>query len=134
MAKISHFAFSANTGEGVNTLYDGLLDWDNAYDVLLLKGGAGMGKSEFIQSVGETLHASGEDVEYLWCSGVESQLDGLVCHGLHCAIVDGTAPHEGVQKPTQLVIVEWVCLCKTRVVVLVFTTVSQTRPTTGNQR
>lgn len=88
-----HSFYATNTHHGVVTLAPTLFDWSQSKDVLLLKGGAGFGKTTFLKTMGETLQKAGIGVEFLWCAGHPHDLDGIIAPQLHCAALDATAPH-----------------------------------------
>ena len=90
---ISHYFLGANTPDGFYSLYDQLIDRENAQTVCILKGGPGCGKSTLMRQVGRRAEAAGLDVEYINCSGDPDSLDGVVLPQLGTAIADGTAPH-----------------------------------------
>ena len=87
------FFVGANSGEGFQNLFPEMVDLEDTYDFMILKGGAGVGKNTFMREIGRAMEAAGAEVEYLWCSGDPGSLDGVVFPQLRCAIADGTAPH-----------------------------------------
>lgn len=89
----TNFFVGANSGDGFQNLFGELVDLEDTYDLMVLKGGPGVGKNTFMRMIGQSLEQSGADVEYLWCSGDPDSLDGVVLPQLHCAIADGTSPH-----------------------------------------
>ena len=93
MAQITNFFAGANSGEGFQNLFPELVDLEDTYDLMVLKGGPGVGKNTFMREIGRSMEAAGTSVEYLWCSGDPDSLDGVVLPELHCAVVDGTSPH-----------------------------------------
>lgn len=93
MAKISNFFVGANSGEGFRNLFPEMLDLEDTYDFMILKGGPGVGKNTFMREIGRTMEQAGTPVEYLWCSGDPDSLDGVVLPELRCAVADGTSPH-----------------------------------------
>ncbi len=92
MAGATHFFLGANSGAGFQNLFPQLMQED-LYDLMILKGGPGVGKSTFMKQVGRTMEEAGLVVEYLWCSGDPDSLDGVWIPELRCALADGTAPH-----------------------------------------
>lgn len=90
--KVSFF-LGANTPSGFYSLYDQLIDPDEARRVYLLKGGPGCGKSSLMRRVAQAMEEKGASVEYIACSGDPDSLDAVVFPALNTAIVDGTAPH-----------------------------------------
>lgn len=93
MPQITNFFLGANSGEGFRNLFPEMVDIEDTYDLMVLKGGPGVGKNTFMQAVGRAMEDAGTAVEYLWCSGDPDSLDGVVLPELRCAVVDGTSPH-----------------------------------------
>ena len=93
MAQVTNFFAGANSGEGFQNLFPEMVDLEETYDLMVLKGGPGVGKNTFMREIGRSMEAAGTPVEYLWCSGDPDSLDGVVLPELHCAVVDGTSPH-----------------------------------------
>ena len=87
------FYLGANAPSGFYSLYDQLIDPDQAQDVMILKGGPGCGKSSLMRRVAQAMEEKGASVEYIACSGDPDSLDAVVFPALNTAIVDGTAPH-----------------------------------------
>ena len=110
MAQVTNFFVGANSGEGFRNLFSEMVDIEDTYDFMVLKGGPGVGKNTFMREIGRTMEAAGTAVEYLWCSGDPDSLDavvlpskgvaldGVVLPELRCAIADGTSPHGSVSK------------------------------------
>lgn len=98
MAQTTHFFVGANSGEGFRNLFPELVDVEDTYDLMVLKGGPGVGKNTFMREIGRTMEEAGAAVEYLWCSGDPDSLDGVVIPELRCAVADGTPPHGSVSK------------------------------------
>lgn len=93
MANVTNFFVGANSGEGFRNLFSEVTALEDTYDLLVLKGGPGVGKNTFMREVGRTFEEAGETVEYLWCSGDPDSLDGVVIPAIRSAVVDGTSPH-----------------------------------------
>ena len=93
MAQVTNFFVGANSGEGFRNLFSELVNMEDTYDFMVLKGGPGVGKNTFMREIGRTMEKAGAAVEYLWCSGDPDSLDGVVIPELHCAVADGTSPH-----------------------------------------
>ena len=93
MAQVTNFFAGANSGEGFQSLFHRLVDLEDTYDFMILKGGPGVGKNTFMREIGRAMEAAGTPVEYLWCSGDPDSLDGVVLPELRCAVADGTRPH-----------------------------------------
>ena len=90
---VTHFFLGANGGNGFESLYPAFVDPEKSRDILVLKGGPGVGKSTFMKDIGRWAEEAGEDVEYIWCSGDPDSLDAVRLPGLGVLAVDGTAPH-----------------------------------------
>ena len=90
---VSNFFVGANSGEGFRNLFPELVDLENTYDFIILKGGPGVGKNTFMREIGRSMEEAGTAVEYLWCSGDPDSLDGVVIPQIRCGVVDGTSPH-----------------------------------------
>ena len=93
MAQTTNFFVGANSGDGFQNLFGEMVDIQDTYDFMVLKGGPGVGKNTFMREIGRTMEAAGTKVEYLWCSGDPDSLDGVVLPELRCAVADGTSPH-----------------------------------------
>ena len=93
MAQVTNFFAGANSGEGFRNLFPEIMDLQDTYDMMVLKGGPGVGKNTFMREIGRTMEQTGTAVEYLWCSGDPDSLDGVVLPEIRCAVVDGTSPH-----------------------------------------
>lgn len=97
-ARICYF-LGANAPSGFYSLYDQLIDPEQARDVRILKGGPGCGKSTLMKQVGTAMEEAGLTVEYVRCSGDPDSLDAIVIPAIGAAVVDGTAPHGGATQP-----------------------------------
>lgn len=93
MAQVTNFFLGANSGSGFQNLFSEILDVNDTFDLMILKGGPGVGKNTFMREIGRTMEAAGADVEYLWCSGDPDSLDGVVIPSIRCGVCDGTSPH-----------------------------------------
>ena len=87
-----HFFLGANSEEGFFSLYEQLLG-GRFDDLLILKGGAGSGKSTFMRRTAAAMEERGLESVYIHCSGDPDSLDGAIFLDRRAAIVDGTAPH-----------------------------------------
>lgn len=99
MAQTTNFFLGANSGDGLQSLF-AQLQKEDLYDLMILKGVPGGGKSTFMKRIAASLEQAGMPVEYLWCSGDSTSLDAVRFPTLRCAIVDGTPPHVVVIKST----------------------------------
>ncbi|MDE7218033.1 MAG: hypothetical protein K2O45_00155 [Oscillospiraceae bacterium] len=93
MANTTHFFLGANSGQGFQNLFQRFCAPEDHFDLLILKGGPGAGKSTMMRTIGQAMEEKGEQVEYLYCSGDPGSLDGVHIPRIRTAIVDGTAPH-----------------------------------------
>lgn len=93
MTTTTHFFLGANSGQGFQNLFPRFCAPEDHYDLLVLKGGPGVGKSTMMRTIGRAMEEKGEQVEYLYCSGDPGSLDGVHIPRIRTAIVDGTAPH-----------------------------------------
>lgn len=93
MTNSTHFFLGANSGRGFQSLFPPFCAPERHYDLLVLKGGPGAGKSTMMKKIGAAMEEQGETVEYLFCSGDPDSLDGIHIPRIRTAIVDGTAPH-----------------------------------------
>jgi hypothetical protein len=90
---VTNFFLGANSGDGFQNLFYQLAEDSTLRDLIILKGGPGVGKSTFMKQIGRAMEDAGTAVEYLWCSGDPDSLDGVYLPELHCGVADGTAPH-----------------------------------------
>ena len=90
---VTNFFLGANSSAGFQSLYGSFVDPETNRDILILKGGPGVGKSTLMKYIGKQAEEAGEDVEYIWCSGDPDSLDAVCLPGLGVIAVDGTAPH-----------------------------------------
>ena len=91
-ANLSYF-LCANTCGGFYSLFDEITKSSDTKFIYIIKGGPGCGKSSFMRRVGGGFEALGHEVEYIYCSGDPSSLDGIYVPSLGVAYADGTAPH-----------------------------------------
>ncbi len=66
---------------------------DKIDNVIMLKGGAGTGKSTLMKRVSKVAKSKGFDVEEWYCSGDPVSLDGVYVKNKNVAVVDATSPH-----------------------------------------
>ena len=93
MGRVTHFFLGANSGQGFQSLFNAFCTAEDHYDLLVLKGGPGAGKSTMMRKIGRMMEDQGEEVEYLHCSGDPSSFDGVNIPRIRTAVIDGTAPH-----------------------------------------
>jgi len=90
---VVNFFLGANSGSGFQNLYEAFVSPENSRDIMVLKGGPGVGKSSFMKYLGKKAEERGENVEYIWCSGDPDSLDAVRLPRLGIIAVDGTSPH-----------------------------------------
>lgn len=93
MSTVTHYFLGANSGRGFQNLFDRFARPEDHYDLAIIKGGPGMGKSTLMRRIGEAMAKQGEDVEFFHCSGDPDSLDGVYIPRLRTAMLDGTPPH-----------------------------------------
>jgi len=92
MGKSRHFFPGGNTCYGFYSFYQYLVK-PTVKRKYILKGGPGVGKSNFMKKIGQYFENQGYDIEYHWCSSDPDSLDGIVIGNHQAAVLDGTAPH-----------------------------------------
>ena len=55
MAQITNFFLGANSGSGFQNLFSEIMDPETAFDIMILKGGPGVGKNTFMREIGRTM-------------------------------------------------------------------------------
>lgn len=90
--KIRKMSSGGNTTCGSYFLFEYMIQPANNR-VFIMKGGPGVGKSTFMNTISREMLKRGYDVEHHYCSTDPASLDGLVVPQLGVALLDGTAPH-----------------------------------------
>lgn len=75
----TEFFLGANSAEGFYSLYDQLREGENMRDLIVLKGGPGVGKSTFMRCIGKRAEEKGLQIEYIRCSGDRIRWTRYVC-------------------------------------------------------
>ncbi len=88
-----HFFAGGNTAEGFYSLFNNIIDINNANRIIYLKGGPGTGKSSLMKSIADFFIKNNYTVEFFHCSSDSDSLDSIKIKELEIAMVDGTAPH-----------------------------------------
>ena len=87
------YFLGANTPEGFCSQYDALFRDARIRELIILKGGAGCGKSTLMRKLSAAAVSRGCDAEEILCSSDPDSLDALIIPAAGLALVDGTAPH-----------------------------------------
>lgn len=88
---MERFFLGGNSGNGFYSLYEKALE--SVGKTVILKGGAGTGKSTAMKEISARAIRLGYTVENWYCSGDPTSLDGVYIKELNAAVADGTAPH-----------------------------------------
>ena len=62
MAQITNFFAGANSGSGFQNLFSEIADLEDTYDLMVLKGGPGVGKNTFMREIGRAMESSATKV------------------------------------------------------------------------
>ena len=93
MSASAAFFAGSNTCSGFRSGYEAFTGEKDVKFIHIIKGGPGCGKSSFMKAIASAMLDCGVDVEYLYCSGDPTSLDGVYFPALAAAYLDGTAPH-----------------------------------------
>ena len=63
MAQVTNFFVGANSGEGFRNLFSEMVDIEDTYDFMVLKGGPGVGKNTFMREICRSIGDYGTVVE-----------------------------------------------------------------------
>ncbi|EJP6472165.1 PRK06851 family protein [Clostridium sp. L74] len=88
-----HFFAGSNTAEGFYSLFNNIIDINDANRIIYLKGGPGTGKSSLMKSIADFFIKNNYTVDFFHCSSDSNSLDSIKIKELKIAMVDGTAPH-----------------------------------------
>ncbi len=86
------FFLGSNTPTGFTNTVDSLYE-TSGWQVYLLKGGAGTGKSTLLKRVYEKLTAQGEEGEVFCCAADPHSLDAVRFPHKRLCVIDATSPH-----------------------------------------
>lgn len=92
MKNFSYF-LAANSSKGFFSLFDELYDPYDGWNVYIIKGGPGTGKSGMMRKIINTAKEKGYETHQIFCSSDPDSLDGIIIPELKVSIADGTAPH-----------------------------------------
>ncbi len=85
LATNSYEGFVSNFEDSYNPLKN--------YNVYIIKGGPGTGKSSFMKYIGRIAEKRGYNVTFCYCTSDPDSLDGIIIKELKTVILDGTSPH-----------------------------------------
>ncbi|MCI7769487.1 MAG: hypothetical protein MSH44_04250 [Christensenellaceae bacterium] len=86
---LKNYFLGSNTYKGFSGEFSHLLDGR----AVILKGGAGSGKSTLMKKVAEIATDAGFETEIYRCSSDADSLDGVYVKSKNFAVIDGTSPH-----------------------------------------
>ncbi len=87
------FFFGANNKNGYCSFYSDVYNPYEKGNHIILKGGAGTGKSTLMRKVAERLEKRGYYVERGYCSADPKSLDVVYAPEINFSVFDGTLPH-----------------------------------------
>lgn len=87
------FFLGANTPKGFYSLFNELYNPDKDWNMYIIKGGPGTGKSSIMKKIAKEAEKHDYTVERIPCSSDPLSLDGVIIPDLNVAIADGTSPH-----------------------------------------
>ena len=87
------FFLGANTPQGFVSFFDELYEPLGDWQVYIIKGGPGSGKSTLMKKAAAAFEELGYFVERIYCSGDPGSLDAVILPDIRACIADGTAPH-----------------------------------------
>ena len=90
---IPKYFLGANSCEGFVSHFGDCYRADDGWHALIIKGGAGTGKSSLMKYIAARAMARGIAVEFCICSSDPDSLDGIIMPKLKTVMLDGTAPH-----------------------------------------
>ncbi len=91
--KYTDYFLGANTPMGFRSMFGQSYSAEEGWQVYIIKGGPGTGKSTLMRTVCRAAEESGIFAEHIHCSSDPDSLDAVILPSLRRAIYDGTAPH-----------------------------------------
>ncbi len=88
---MQRYFLGGNTAVGYYGFYE--REIDASYKAILIKGGAGTGKSSLMKHISRECGARGIEREEWYCSGDPDSLDGVFLPDIKLLVMDATAPH-----------------------------------------
>ncbi len=87
------YFLGANTPTGFRSMFEESYSPEDGWQVYIIKGGPGTGKSTLMRRVAALAQEQGIFSERISCSSDPESLDAVILPSLRRAIYDGTAPH-----------------------------------------
>ena len=87
------FFLGANTPDGFYSLFNELYNPHDNWNMYIIKGGPGTGKSSIMKKITETAEKQNYNTERIYCSSDPFSIDAIIIPELKTAIADGTSPH-----------------------------------------
>lgn len=88
-----NFFLGANTPDGFYSLFNELYNPYTDWNMYIIKGGPGTGKSTLMKSIAAVAENKGLFTENIYCSSDPKSLDGVIIPQLKVSVADGTSPH-----------------------------------------
>lgn len=89
----SDFFLGANSPTGFRSMFTESYSADEGWQVYIIKGGPGTGKSTLMRRIADLAVEQGVFAQRIHCSSDPDSLDAVILPHLRRAIYDGTAPH-----------------------------------------
>lgn len=93
MENFKKYFLGANSCDGFVSHFDDCYVTEQDFNVYIIKGGPGTGKSSLLKRIAAKALDKGLKVDLCPCSSDPDSLDGLVLPELKTVLLDGTAPH-----------------------------------------
>ncbi len=90
---VARFFMGANTPQGFVGFPEELYSAGEGWQVFLIKGGPGCGKSTLMRSLAHRMAEVGQETEEIRCSSDPRSLDGVIFRDSRQCVLDATAPH-----------------------------------------
>ncbi len=90
---IPKYFLGANSCEGFISKFSECYSAKDGWHALIIKGGAGTGKSSLMKYIAARAMDKGIPIEFCICSSDPDSLDGIILPTLKTVMLDGTAPH-----------------------------------------
>lgn len=87
------YFLGANTPEGFYSLFNELYNPNDEWNMYIIKGGPGTGKSTLMKNISTEVIKRNLDIDLIPCSSDPMSLDGIIIPEIKTAVCDGTYPH-----------------------------------------